>query len=223
MDLSHFMRDVLGTDEDADLTKELRYRDEVLTRVSAKLKEAQKSVDNCRRTISVLEGLQQRGVDPSIFSVWLSRWFFVRAYSVADDPRRLASLECVIIPETVVGHLMSRPQPHADPAKAQSGVVTWSPVFVEADEIVREAVGKYASGVRVGTYADVLVESCTSCGKKAVVVCNHSWDFERDEQAIEAYRLCPHCPQCVKIASRVEAHGTPSTLLPPSLPLKPHV
>jgi hypothetical protein len=185
------------------------------------LREWKKGVESRTRSIETalgaVDALKRCDVGGGFGSDAYARWFFVRRYETGPGDE-IASLDCVVVPEAVEGGFRHRPKPHDDPAKAASGAVTMTPTPVTGREIAEEAAAHYAGNVLVGTYEDVLVEPCRTCGGPSPVICEHYFDLSNEHQWIMLQRLCIRCPLLVKIASSgFDLRETPP-FLPPATP-----
>lgn len=218
MDLSEFLRTSLDATHDADRCDALRRRRAELAAELAAVDASLKDHDDALRALDGLKRCTIAGFMSSCRNAWL----FVARYSSTPGVRTrnptLTGIECVIVPDAVVGQTLHRPVPHEDPAQAARGVATMTPMPVDGHVIARETAARYGANVRMGDYADILVEPCGTCGANAPVVCNHGWDYDSGCQWVTVYRLCLRCPSVAVVADAMCDSEDACPLLPPSQP-----
>ncbi len=195
MDFMSFLR---GGTSGPDLVALHREEARVL-REEAKLTEKRcRAIDAATGTADALSRLDTGG---GFGSYTFERWFFVSSYAHDGGERpTLTSFEGLIVPEAVQDQNRHRPKAQT-PEQAAEGVVTMTSVPVSGREIASEAAAQYASGVRLGTFADVLREPCAACGALAIVFCEHYFDTSNEFQSLFVRRLCLRCPHVQDVAS----------------------
>lgn len=172
------------------------------------------------RALGIMQAIAKCDTGGGFGADTYARSFFVAAYAHDAEPRpTLTRLECVVVPDAIDDQFRHRPVPHREPAKAAQGVVTMTPTHASGEEIAREAAARYASGLRVGTYEDVLTEPCRACGASSAVCCTHTFDMSNEHQYVLVFRLCVRCPRVEEVASaNCDYYESPPVLPPVELP-----
>lgn len=105
---------------------------------------------------------------------------------------RLVEVDLVIIPDVLVAHKV---------ALLENGSHDYRTLSVP--EIIQQ-MNNYthnAQNVLIGSFANVLYETCVECSEEAVVVAVDQYIDEGNGREFTAYRLCEHCMQVGTIAT----------------------
>lgn len=217
MNLHEFLKKTAGLRDEHDLASVIRGGNDVM---QAEIERLTKMLRQRELALGVMTSLSKCDTGGGFGGDTYERWFFVAAYAhdTASRPT-LTRLECVVVPDAISEQFRHRPVPHPDPTKVAQGIVTMTPTHTTAKEIADEAVARYASDLRAGTYDDVLTEPCGFCGEAAVVYCEHYFDTSNEHQVISVSRLCVRCLRVADIASvSCDYYESPPFLPPVKLP-----
>lgn len=212
MDLRSFLE--AGASLDAAVGKPLRAERD---RRKAAHDAAEETLSRYDAAMRLYASLRRCYAPPVIFGCTEHRWLPVAELDTGPGRRgpEIRSLECVVVPGMIATQTWHRP---AGPPKGPGGAVTMTPTPVPPDDVAATAVALYASRVRLGSLEDVRREPCGLCGRPAILVCEHGFDYDAETQWVQVLRLCLACPRADIAASSptIDAKA-PHPLLPPAV------
>lgn len=121
----------------------------------------------------------------------------------AGDKAKLVEVDLVIVPEVLVGHRLRVTVPHPE----KPNVVTNTSKHVDVPGIVERMLehSGHAQNVAVGSFAEVMSVTCTSCDGPAIVAALDEYLDESTGSEFTVGLLCEACATVNEVASFSEA------------------